>query len=795
MFGTLEYIFSDKTGTLTQNVMQFKRCSVDGMMFGTPVAKSAPSDIGNKTEVEALADQKFHPLNKLLVGRMPMVSSLELGSSQSKTKTVAGHRSLSFNAEMFLRVMSICHTVVVEKETVSSDIDATDGESTSSWKRKQSEYVGSKDLSLISESPSNEGIAESSSNEESKDDLSFEDEPLNNPSQPMDVKRSTTDLKASCGAPEGYTYQAESPDEDALVSAASLLYGFQLKSRDINGLTIACEHPSLLSNQMIANELRSGTTTAKKLAWKTSSLVEHISFNAPGEETWAILAINKFDSTRKRMSVVVRSPPELGSIPMLLCKGADSAMLDPNVCGTIDSGSNKGLKLPSMSSFNDNSDPKENGDGSDWESSNLLGIQSHLGAFASEGLRTLVLGVRILSEHDCMEWLRKFEKASASLVDRDSAMTALAANIERNIHIVGSTAIEDKLQDGVPEAISNIRKSGIKLWVLTGDKRETAIEIGYSTKVLHPTMNLTDISDGPSLKVRALVAMEFMRLVKMGKLSLYQNAALQNPMDSPCSSMLKKMSYFFRSFSRLYRRFYHRYLRSLCGTCNKVQSEKACQEISDEKAVEEDSYLIRQRVRSLAEKNIAEYLQSPEGVKEKNRRSSAKNSSYSRLANFNRRSSIFSRACSALNLSKINLDSKQERRHSSIAIIPSSVDTNHILDEPPLDVIDEDILSLQSLAPGTTGDYEALFDKKKSTSLERLFAIDRSVRRGELVKHLSNEYSDKLSLGFTPSLNNSVKQVQEGINEGLLSLKDQPLHIFLAIHAMKRYFLLLQVVA
>merc|ERR1740124_1001517 len=228
--------------------------------------------------------------------------------------------------------------------------------------------------------------------------------------------------------------------------------------------------------------------------------------------------------------------------------------------------------------------------------------------------------------------------------------------------------------------------------------------------------------------------------------------------------MLKKISYFFRSFSRLYRRFYHRYLRSLCGTCNKVQSEKAYQDISDEKAVEEDSYLIRQRVRSLAEKNIAEYLQSPEGVKEKNRRSSAKTPSYSRLANSNRRSSIFSRACSALNLSKINLDVKQERRHSSIAIIPSSVDINHILDEPPLDVIDEDILSLQSLAPGTTGDYESYFDKMKRTSLERLFAIDSDVRKGALVKHLTNEHSAKLSLGFTPSLKNTGKQVQEGMN-------------------------------
>ena len=88
--------------------------------------------------------------------------------------------------------------------------------------------------------------------------------------------------------------------------------------------------------------------------------------------------------------------------------------------------------------------------------------------FASEGLRTLVLGVKILTDADAEEWLSNYKKAATSL---------------ENLHIVGVTAIEDRLQDGVPETIANLGNAGIKLWVLTGDKRETAIEIGYSTKV------------------------------------------------------------------------------------------------------------------------------------------------------------------------------------------------------------------------------------------------------------------------------------------------------------------------
>ena len=92
----VEYIFSDKTGTSAQNVMQFKRFLVDRIMFGTPVVKSIPSDIGNRSEVEALADQEFHLLDKLLVGKIPMVLPLELGLSQSKIKNTVGPRSLFF---------------------------------------------------------------------------------------------------------------------------------------------------------------------------------------------------------------------------------------------------------------------------------------------------------------------------------------------------------------------------------------------------------------------------------------------------------------------------------------------------------------------------------------------------------------------------------------------------------------------------------------------------------------------------------------------------------------------------
>ena len=197
---------------------------------------------------------------------------------------------------------------------------------------------------------------------------------------------------------------------------------------------------------------------------------------------------------------------EFGSGAILFCKGADSAMLDPEVCTSVVD------------------DPdKEGGRESEWEVAKMLGIQSHLGEFASEGLRTLVLGVRFLTDAQCDAWLAKYNTAAASIKDRDAKLTQCAFEIEKEIHVVGATAIEDKLQKNVPNTIATLAKAGIKLWVLTGDKRETAIEIGYATQVLTPQMHLTEVSDRGLEFVHAQCAMEFMRLVSDHQFSVSSN--------------------------------------------------------------------------------------------------------------------------------------------------------------------------------------------------------------------------------------------------------------------------------
>ncbi|KAL5671609.1 hypothetical protein ACJX0J_015915, partial [Zea mays] len=169
-----------------------------------------------------------------------------------------------------------------------------------------------------------------------------------------------------------------------------------------------------------------------------------------------ILGLHEFDSDRKRMSVIVGCPDKTVK---LYVKGADSS-----VFGITNNSSELDI---------------------------VRATEAHLHKYSSLGLRTLVVGMRKLSQSEFEEWQLAYENASTAVLGRGNLLRSVAANIEINVNILGATGIEDKLQDGVPEAIESIRQADIKVWILTGDKQETAISIGYSCKLL--TNDMTQI--------------------------------------------------------------------------------------------------------------------------------------------------------------------------------------------------------------------------------------------------------------------------------------------------------------
>ncbi|GAA6016553.1 hypothetical protein JCM10207_002838 [Rhodosporidiobolus poonsookiae] len=178
-----------------------------------------------------------------------------------------------------------------------------------------------------------------------------------------------------------------------------------------------------------------------------------------------LLNVLEFTSARKRMSVVLRKMSEgegQGQL-FLLSKGADNVIFERLAAG--------------------NDDLKKQTD-------------KHLEDFANEGLRTLCLAYKPLSEEEYEEWEHEYHEATTLIDNREAEIERVSDKLEQNLILLGATAIEDRLQDGVPEAIADLKRAGIKIWVATGDKLETAIAIGKTCNLLSRDMNLIIIKGG-----------------------------------------------------------------------------------------------------------------------------------------------------------------------------------------------------------------------------------------------------------------------------------------------------------
>lgn len=242
--------------------------------------------------------------------------------------------------------------------------------------------------------------------------------------------------------PGEITYQAASPDEGALVEGAAML-GYKFTTR----------RPKSVSIQI-----------------------------ADGPELeFEVLNICEFNSTRKRMSAILRCPD--GKI-RVYCKGADTVIFE---------------RLGPNNPYAE------------------VTLQ-HLEDYATEGLRTLCLAMREVPEDEYRRWAAVYDKAATTINNRAVELEKAAELIEKDFFLLGATAIEDRLQDGVPETIHTLQTAGIKVWyrphllscdgrltvrVLTGDRQETAINIGLSCKLISEDMNLIIINEESKAATRA----------------------------------------------------------------------------------------------------------------------------------------------------------------------------------------------------------------------------------------------------------------------------------------------------
>ncbi|KNE63874.1 phospholipid-translocating P-type ATPase, flippase [Allomyces macrogynus ATCC 38327] len=207
--------------------------------------------------------------------------------------------------------------------------------------------------------------------------------------------------------------------------------------------------------------LLNGIRAHVQLVQRTKNTVRFTELGVPVEVT--ILAVLEFNSDRKRMTVVVRD--ETGTV-VAYCKGADNIMVPR-------------LRCPAT-------DPA------------LVATTRHLHDFSEQGLRTLVFAAKPLANDAYARFQAQLDDAARALDDRDARVARVADHYERGFDLLGASAIEDRLQDQVPETIEALLASGIRVWLLTGDKTETAVNIGHSCRLVPRDMTILRI-DAPTL--------------------------------------------------------------------------------------------------------------------------------------------------------------------------------------------------------------------------------------------------------------------------------------------------------
>ena len=345
--GQVEYIFSDKTGTLTQNLMEYKKCTVNGVSYGeayTEALAGMQRRQGIDVEAESARANK-----QIAEDRVRMLKTLRgihdnpyLRDDQltfvapdfvEDLTGAAGEEQKAAN-ENFMLALALCHTVITERTP---------------------------------------------------------------------------------GDPPKLEFKAQSPDEAALVATA----------RDCGFTVLGREHDTMILN------------------------VQGV------EQRYEVLNTLEFNSSRKRMSAIVRMPDKR---LVLFCKGADSI-----IYSRLRKGEQAKLRKDTA---------------------------EQLEMFAREGLRTLCIAQKVLSEEEYAKFSKEHDVAAAAISNREEKIEEISDVIERDLTLIGGTAIEDRLQDGVPDTIALLARAGIKLWVLTGDKVETAINIGFACNLLTNEMDL-----------------------------------------------------------------------------------------------------------------------------------------------------------------------------------------------------------------------------------------------------------------------------------------------------------------
>ncbi|XP_058846212.1 phospholipid-transporting ATPase IF isoform X4 [Acipenser ruthenus] len=260
-------------------------------------------------------------------------------------------------------------------------------------------------------------------------------------------------------SPDGYLPRL-SGEEELFLKAVSLCHTVQISYDQTDGLEDSFRHANGMSSQM---EYYASSPDEKALVEATKRIGvtfagsngENMEIKTFGRsEKYKLLHVLEFDANRRRMSVILQTP---SGEKVLFTKGAESSILPFIRSGEIEK------------------------------------TRVHVDEFALKGLRTLVVACRHFTPEEYQEVDRRLQEARTALQQREERLAEVFSFIEKDLELLGATGVEDKLQEKVQETIESLRLAGIKVWVLTGDKHETAVSVSLSCGHFHRTMNILEL--------------------------------------------------------------------------------------------------------------------------------------------------------------------------------------------------------------------------------------------------------------------------------------------------------------
>ena len=196
------------------------------------------------------------------------------------------------------------------------------------------------------------------------------------------------------------------------------------------------------------------------------------------EKDFDLLHTLEFNSDRKRASVIIKD----GNTYKLYIKGADNKIQE-----LLDPASKQEFKDTAM---------------------------RYVNHFSAKGYRTLLVAMKVLDEQEYLEWAEKLRQAGLLIEGKKEEVEKCYNEIEDGCTLIGATIVEDRLQDQVPETIRDLRLAGIKIWMCTGDKLDTAYNIGLSCNLINKDLRTFRVSGEAGESVNKKLVDEYHAFIK-----------------------------------------------------------------------------------------------------------------------------------------------------------------------------------------------------------------------------------------------------------------------------------------